>query len=422
MNPHQIDILGSVIFAVAILHTFCVKFFQRKAIQYPSGSIPENLFHWLGEIEVVFGFWAGILIMTLTFSEGQKYTVPFLEKLDYTEPLFVFVIMAMAATRPILKMAEKMMVLLARILPLPFTVSFLIVLMIVGPLMGSLITEPAAMTVSALLLKDKYFDKSVSTPFKYFALATLFVNISIGGVLTHFAAPPVLMVASKWGWTLDFMFFHFGWKAIIAVAVNTLLLVSFSFSMLIKMNQPATDNPHAPVPIWLTFVHIATLALVVKMSHHAAIFLWVFLFFVGIVDVTKEHQDDLKIKESMLVAFFLAGLVVLGQFQSWWLQPLLARLDPLALFVGATGLTAVVDNAALTYLGAQVSDISELLKYSLVAGAVAGGGLTVIANAPNPAGFSILRESFGNSGINPLLLFVYALAPTLVAMASLWFL
>ena len=58
-----------------------------------------------------------------------------------------------------------------------------------------------------------------------------------------------------------------------------------------------------------------------------------------------------------------------------------------ALFFGAAALTAITDNAALTYLGSLVEDISDQSKYSLVAGAVAGGGLTVIANAPNPAGF-----------------------------------
>ena len=84
----------------------------------------------------------------------------------------------------------------------------------------------------------------------------------------------------------------------------------------------------------------------------------------------------------------------------------------------APALTAITDNAALTYLGSLVQGLSEEFKYALVAGAVTGGGLTVIANAPNPAGFSILRAHFDDGAIHPLGLFVAALPPTLVAAAA----
>jgi hypothetical protein len=65
------------------------------------------------------------------------------------------------------------------------------------------------------------------------------------------------------------------------------------------------------------------------------------------------------------------------------------------MYFGATALTAITDNAALTYLGSLVEGVSDQLKYALVAGAVSGGGLTVIANAPNPAGagFSSRQKS-----------------------------
>jgi len=122
------------------------------------------------------------------------------------------------------------------------------------------------------------------------------------------------------------------------------------------------------------------------------------------------------------VAFFLAGLVVLARLQRWWLEPLIRNLDALPLFLGSTVLTAFTDNAALTYLGSQIPQVTEAFKYALVAGAVAGGGLTVIANAPNPVGFSILRESFGPEGISPAGLAAGAAVPTAIAMACLWWL
>ena len=54
--------------------------------------------------------------------------------------------------------------------------------------------------------------------------------------------------------------------------------------------------------------------------------------------------------------------------------------------------------------------------------AVVGGGLTIIANAPNPAGYAILRDHFPGEGLEPLVLFAYALIPTLIAGACLWIL
>jgi Na+/H+ antiporter NhaD/arsenite permease-like protein len=110
--------------------------------------------------------------------------------------------------------------------------------------------------------------------------------------------------------------------------------------------------------------------------------------------------------------------------QAYWLKPLIESLSGNALFFGATGLTAITDNAALTYLGSLVDGISDELKYALVAGAVAGGGLTVIANAPNPAGIGILQGAkvFKDEGISPLGLFLGALLPTVIAIIFFWLL
>jgi hypothetical protein len=58
----------------------------------------------------------------------------------------------------------------------------------------------------------------------------------------------------------------------------------------------------------------------------------------------------------------------------------------------------------------------------LVAGAVAGGGLTVIANAPNPAGVTLLKQGFSDESIGAGGLLLGALLPTAIAAAALFLL
>lgn len=154
---------------------------------------------------------------------------------------------------------------------------------------------------------------------------------------------------------------------------------------------------------------------VVIFAHHPAIFMGLFLFFLGVCSAYPDHQDRLILREGLLVAFFLAGLVVLGGQQQWWLQPLLLSMNSDAVFFGAAALTAFTDNAALTYLGSLVDGLSGEFKYALVAGAVTGGGLTIIANAPNPAGIAVLRKHFDDEAVHPGGLLLGALLPTCVA-------
>jgi Na+/H+ antiporter NhaD/arsenite permease-like protein len=248
-------------------------------------------------------------------------------------------------------------------------------------------------------------------------VGVLFVNISIGGTLTPYAAPPVLMVAAKWNWDLWFMLANFGWKAAVAVVINAAsLTVLFRHQIGHMGRKPARDD--TPVPLAVAGIHLLFLATVVLFAHHPVVFMGVFLFFLGYVTAYQRHQRPLILREALLVAFFLAGLVVLGGLQQWWLQPLLLRMDADAVFFGATALTAITDNAALTYLGSLVEGLSPEFQTALVAGAVTGGGLTVIANAPNPAGVAILREKFDDKAIHPLGLLMGAAAPTLVAILA----
>lgn len=419
MQPTQIEILSTILFFVAIIHTFLVSKFRMIAHHQNTNSISHHFWHLLSEVEIVFGFWSFIFLGLFALIGGLTPAVAYLDSLDFTEPAFVFVIMCMAATRPVIFFAEKMITGVSRLLPFSRRLSFYISALVVGPLLGSFMTEPAAMTVTAMILLETIYKESISLRLKYATIALLFVNVSIGGTLTHFAAPPVLMVASKWQWDSAFMFTHFGYKSMIAVVSSTLL---FAFIFRRELSGPIKlkeVNENYLIPrAWKILIHICFLFLVVKFSHHPKVFIATFFLFIGFMMITQKYQDNIKIKDSLLVAFFLAGLITLGSMQAWWLKVLLSKMDNIVLFFGATGLTAITDNAALTYLGSLV-ELSEASKYALVAGAVAGGGLTVIANAPNPAGFAILGDSFGKEGIKPLRLFLWALTPTAIAIFCL---
>jgi hypothetical protein len=407
--------LSAALFGVALLHTFSTKHFERLARRFPGHA---GLFHLLGEVEVVFGFWAIVLVLCLALFGSGKLALGYAESRQYTEPLFVFVVMVVAASRPILVGVMRLTAVLVRLLPVPAASASAWLGLAAIPLLGSLITEPAAMTLAALMLAPRIFRSSLPEPPKYFALGVLFVNVSIGGTLTSFAAPPVLMVADTWDWSSGFMARTFGWKAAVAVLVNATLavLVLRRYWDADVPARAAETDTHVPLPI--VAIHLAFLAGVVLLAHHPVAFLGLFLLFLGFTTAYERHQDPLIIREALLVAFFLAGLVVLGGVQQWWLQPIVSAMSPGELFFGAAALTAITDNAALTYLGSLIEGISDQAKYTLVAGAVTGGGLTVIANAPNPAGVALLKRGFADESIGALGLFLGALVPTVIAAAA----
>ena len=411
------QLIGAALFALALLHTFASKYFEVLAHRHPRHA---GLLHLLGEVEVVFGFWAFVLIVVMALVSGGAEAVSYAESRHYTEPLFVFVVMVVAASRPVLEAVRSLLAAIARLAPIATPIALVWLGLAAVPLMGSLITEPAAMTLAALMLAPQIFRQGIPEWLKYASLGVLFVNVSIGGTLTSYAAPPVLMVASVWHWDSAFMATTFGWKASIAVLINATVV-----TFLLRSHLPATTDADAraqtsQVPWLVSAIHLTFLAGVVTFAHHPVFFLGLFLFFLGYTQAYEHYQNQLILKEGLLVGFFLAGLVVLGGMQQWWLQPIVSSLGPVALFFGALSLTAITDNAALTYLGSLIVGMTDQAKYMLVAGAVAGGGLTVIANAPNPAGVALLRRGFNDGSIGAVGLLLGALPPT--AMVTLLFL
>ncbi|HTJ77538.1 MAG TPA: putative Na+/H+ antiporter [Rariglobus sp.] len=443
VHENPFNLVATLIFALAIIHTFLTATFRhwaheveaahKAAIKAAERSTDDNhdghpdevsfkgqILHFLGEVEAVFGIWAIVLIGAITAFEGWGTAVDYIgHKVNFTEAMFVVVIMAVASTRPILRLAEQCLRVVASIgkeTPGAWWLSILII----APLLGSFITEPAAMTIAALLLAHQFYEHKPSSKLCYATIGLLFVNVSVGGTLTHFAAPPVLMVATPWKWDIAFMFEHFGWRAATGIVVSTVVYYFIFRKEISALGHAGNGHKKSKdrrgdraVPAWVTGVQLLFVAAIVLFAHYPALFIAVFLFFLAFSQATAHHQGRLDLRSPLLVGFFLGGLVVHGGLQGWWIEPVLKSLGEVPLFLSATVLTAVNDNAAITYLATLVPGFTDALKYAVVAGAVTGGGLTVIANAPNPAGQSILQRYFPE-GISPLGLFLGALGPTVI--------
>jgi hypothetical protein len=447
IQAEPVNLAATVIFLLAIIHTFMAgkirhwshaveERYQRNrneagrpAVLGEDGQPVERSFiaqllHFFGEIEAIFGIWAVVLALVIVGYKGLDTAINYLgHSVNYTEAMFVVVVMAMAATRPVLDLVESLMRRVASI-GRGSPGAWWMATLIIAPVLGSFITEPAAMTIAALLLAKKFYALKPSPRLMYATLGLLFVNISVGGTLTHFAAPPILMVAGPWHWGLAYMAEHFGWKAVVGILVATLLYFAAfrrEFAAMKPAAETGEENQREPVPVWIVLTHLCFLAFAVWAAHYPALFIGAFLFFLAFTQATAHHQTPVNLAPPVLVGFFLAGLVVHGGLQGWWIAPVLSSLNEPSLFLGATGLTAFNDNAAITYLATLVPGFSDAFKYAVVAGAVTGGGLTVIANAPNPAGQAILGKYFPG-GISPGGLLAGALMPTAIVAACFWWL
>jgi Putative Na+/H+ antiporter len=444
ISLEPLNLFVSLLFLGAIFHTFMAARFKKiahrlkenhekklinqiKSNKYTGDVVEEvsfasELFHFLGEIEVVFGIWVLPVFLAIAYVHGVDNTIAYINSVNFTEPMFVVVIMTLAATRPIVRLAEISLIKVAGIFKgSPAALWFSVLTL--GPIMGSFVTEPGAMTISALILAKQFYSRRPSAKFAYATIGLLFVNISVGGTLTHFAAPPVLMVAGKWNWDMGFMFVNFGYKAVIGILISNILYYLYfrkEFDTLEDLETSKKsklliqwDMREDRVPIWVTLFHVLCMIWTVILAHYPALFIGGFLIFLGFAQSTAHHQNRVNLKPALLVGFFLAGLVIHGGLQKWWIAPILSSLPEVPLMIGATILTAFNDNAAITFLSSLVPSFSDGMKYAVVAGAVTGGGLTVIANAPNPAGQSILQKFFDH-GVSPVKLMLGALIPTII--------
>ena len=410
----------TLLFVGALVHTFITHKFRQwsQAFEKQQPWLAKIL-HLLGEVEVVFALWCLPLVLLLLPAAGWSATQDYLtRRVSYLEPLFVVVIMTIAATRPVLQLAERALAAIAG-LGGGSPAAWWLAILTLAPALGSFITEPAAMTIAALLLAKQFYGRGPGQAFAHATLGLLFVNISVGGVLTHFAAPPVLMVARPWHWNTPFMLTHFGLPAMGGIAVaNTVYYLCFrrELTRLAAAPAPAAEADQN-APCWLVAIHLALLVWSVENAHHALPLIAGFVVFLALYYATRRYQATLQLRSPLLVGLFLAGLVIHGGLQQWWIAPVLGRLSETPLLLGAAILTAFNDNAAVTYLATLVPGLTAGMKTAVVAGAVAGGGLTVIANAPNPAGQAILGRFFPD-GVSPIGLFLGALPATLILIAS----
>ena len=440
VQSEPLNLIATVIFALAITHTFLAAQFQKRSRSFehrllrldeeqadPNLVVAEEkrdhlvfwaqFYHFMGEIEAVFGIWLIPLFVAIILFKGWGAMVDYVGHVNVADAVFVVVIMAIAGSLPILRLAEtaiSQVAKLGRSSPAAWWMSILTI----GPILGSFITEPAAMTICALLLRHRFYNLHSSSRLKYATLGLLFVNISVGGTLTHFAAPPVVLAASAWKWDMPFMMANFGWKAVIAIVISNLLYWFVFRKEFSRLNQErrefGDEEDRRRVPWSITLIHLLFLVWTVINAHYPVLVVLGFLFFLAFVSATRHNQQGIALRPPLLVGFFLASLVIHGGCQSWWIGPVLKGLSQWPLMICATVLTALNDNAAITYLATLVPGFPDSSRYAVMAGAVTGGGLTVIANAPNPAGQSILASRFGEAGISPLGLLLGALVPTVI--------
>jgi hypothetical protein len=429
------QIISTVIFFLAVVHTFLTPtiFDYSKKLSERKEAYPEKwkhyhflseFFYLLSEVEVVFGLWLLPLLLAFTLLKGWDETLEYLNTREYTHAIYITVILVVIGSRPIITFAEKVLEWVARLgkdSPGAWWWSILTV----GPLLGALIKEPAAMALSAILLSKKFYPYAPSRNFSYATLGLLFANISVGGMLTSFSSRALFIVADRLDWNWVYMLTRFGWKVLIGIILST-GLYHFVFHKEFKKGRfpkslPALEKDEAehPTPFWITLIHLAFLSLIVITGETPPLFLGVFLIFLAFWKATSFYQTPLHLQSAVLIGFFFASLIIHGELQAWWIIPLMQNLNHFGAMVASFILSAFVDNAIVSYITLDLPQYDDLKHYLVIAGAMSAGALTVIANAPNPVGHAILRPSFKGK-ISFFALFLGAIIPSLIYLSLFW--
>lgn len=434
--PTTFELIATIIFVVAIIHTLLstliFEFSQSLAKWKVEGAKNWKYYHFssellylFSEVEVIFGFWVIPLFAWFTITHGWDALISYLNARDFTSAYYIMVIIVVISSRPIITFIERVMEWIAR-LGQDTPGAWWWTIMTLGPLLGSLIKESGAMTISALLLVAKFYRYHPPKIFQYATMGLLFASVSVGGMLSAFSSRALFFVAKDWEWSSWDMMRMFGWKALLGILIaNTVYY--FIFRKGFKKHFPKTipalakKDSRRPTPLWITLIHIIFVAAIVLTGESVPLFLGVFLLFLAFCRATSFYQGKLHLKQAILVAFFFASLIIHGELQGWWIMPLIKNTSHFASAVISFVLSAFADNATLGYLVVDIPNLEHIERYLIVAGYMAAGGLTVIANAPNPIGLSILRPAF-KGHVSFFKFFMGALPPSLLYFFIFWIL
>lgn len=425
LEADPLNIIATFLFACAILHTF----FANKILAYSKSiekkkrkkTIKSEIIHFFGEIEIIFGIWTIPVLIAISSLYSWQVAIDYLNSRNYSEALAVVVIIVLTSSYPILVLVKKIFNKIASFgndTPQIWWFS----LLTIGPILGSLITEAGAMIITGTLLSEKIYHYKISEKFKYATIALLFTNISLGGIITTFSSPPALLASQAWEWDTAFMFFKFGWKSILTILISNLVYYLHFHDELKKIEEQMPKEKPSQLekrpkttPAWIIITHIVFIVFVVMHLHDIVICAGAFFLFLGFYQATQEYQTPLILRPALLVGFFIASLVIHGGLQEWWIAPLLHHATPKQMLFTSLTLGPLTDNGALVYLATLIPHLSDLSKYAMMVGAVVAGGLTIIANAPNPAGYQILNHHF-KKGISAKNLFLWGLIPTIIGL------
>lgn len=424
--------LLQILFApfVASMDYFSIPKDHRNDPHVPHTSTVARLVHVLAEGEGGPPIWTLILFVIGIILIGYENMKGYLESVNIAEPMFVGGMVLVASTKPVLDASERIIMFLAQKLPLPGLLGFFAVTLTLGPLLGSFITEPAAMVVVVSLVMRQVKGRHLTRRFLYLLLGVICTNVSVGGALTPIAAPAIVVIADSVGWDIAFTMQNFGPKAILTVLTTTTVVVIIPYWRTLAgmdfhagMNgngdfhkHDLPENKAAWKKALALSINVGIIGLMIVFSHTPVMMLLTLFLFYIFHDVFHAYHSPMKFMDGFRVAAFLYGILALGTLQRWWIEPLIHELDDGTLYFSIAGLTTIMDNALLTYLVSLVEGIEQSLLILIVWAALAAGGALLPANAPNPIAKVEMQTIFPNQEPSMVQWFINALPSTIIAL------